>query len=81
MAEKGARHLIFLGRSGEDRPEAASMIRDFRNDGIIVNVVKGSVVNLSDVQEAVKLAGGPILGVVQGVMALDVGFPVMTVFS
>ncbi|KAM3065606.1 Reducing polyketide synthase boa9 [Clarireedia jacksonii] len=71
MAEKGARHFIFLGRSGEDRPEAASMIRDFRNDGIIVEVVKGSVVNMNDVQKAVKLASGPILGVIQGVMALD----------
>ncbi|PQE28152.1 polyketide synthase protein [Rutstroemia sp. NJR-2017a BBW] len=71
MAEHGARHFIFLGRSGEDRPEAASMIRDFRNAGITMDVVKGSVVNLCDVQKAVELAGGPILGVVQGVMALD----------
>ncbi|PQE13570.1 polyketide synthase protein [Rutstroemia sp. NJR-2017a BVV2] len=71
MAEQGARHFIFLGRSGENRPEAASMIRDFRNAGITVDVVKGSVVNLCDVQKAVELADGPILGVVQGVMALD----------
>ncbi|KAI9642576.1 Reducing polyketide synthase boa9 [Ciborinia camelliae] len=71
MVEKGARHLIFLGRSGEDRPEAASMIKDFRNDGITVDVVKGDVTCISDVQKAVSFAAGPILGVVQGVMALD----------
>jgi hypothetical protein len=75
MAEHGARHFIFLGRSGEDRPEAALMIRDFRDAGITVDVVKGSVVNLCDVQKAVELADGPILGVVQGVMALDVSSP------
>jgi len=72
MVEKGARHLIFLGRSGEDRPEAASMIKDFRNDGITVDVVKGDVTRISDVQKAVDLAAGPLFGVVQGVMALDV---------
>ncbi|ATZ45185.1 Bcboa9 [Botrytis cinerea B05.10] len=71
MVEKGARHLIFLGRSGEDRPEAASMIKDFRNDGITVDVVKGDVTRISDVQKAVDLAAGPLFGVVQGVMALD----------
>ncbi|KAG4025199.1 hypothetical protein MFRU_064g00360 [Monilinia fructicola] len=71
MVEKGARHLIFLGRSGEDRPEAGSMIKDFRKNGIMVDVVKGDVTSISDVQKAVSLAGGPIFGVVQGVMALD----------
>ncbi|TEY69066.1 hypothetical protein BOTCAL_0117g00140 [Botryotinia calthae] len=71
MVEKGARHLIFLGRSGEDKPEAATMIKDFRDNGISVDVVKGDVTRISDVQKAVDFAAGPIFGVVQGVMALD----------
>ncbi|QSZ32263.1 hypothetical protein DSL72_001837 [Monilinia vaccinii-corymbosi] len=71
MVEHGARHLIFLGRSGEDRPEAGSMIKEFRNNGIRVDVVKGDVTSISDVQKAASLADGPIFGVVQGVMALD----------
>ncbi|CAD6448954.1 f397abe9-75d8-410a-8065-48fb1933f1d7 [Sclerotinia trifoliorum] len=71
MVENGARHLIFLGRSGEDRREAASMIKYFRDNGIAVDIVKGDVTNLSDVEKAVGFAAGPILGVVQGVMALD----------
>lgn len=74
MVDNGARHLIFLGRSGAASPEAVSMIKWFQKNGVIVEVVKGDVTNMCDVQNAVDAANGAIVGVVQGVMALDVSF-------
>ena len=81
MVDKGARNLIFLGRSGEDKPEAASMIKRFRSNGVTVNVIKGDITSEEDVQKAVQSVDIPIFGVVQGVMALDVRHPVCCVDS
>jgi hypothetical protein len=75
MVENEARHLVFLGRSGDSKPEAASMIRRFRSIGVTVTIVKGDVTSEADVQATVKSSQVPIIGVVQGVMALDVRCP------
>ncbi|EUC39811.1 hypothetical protein COCMIDRAFT_41753 [Bipolaris oryzae ATCC 44560] len=71
MVQKGARHLIFLGRSGSEKPEAASMVNRLRREGVDVEVIKGDVSIKEDVIRAVRAAKVPIAGVVQGVMALD----------
>lgn len=73
MVQKGGRHLSFLGRFGDEKLEAAAMVNRMRLEGVVVKVVKGDVSNEQDVKSAVKAAEKPIAGVVQGVMALDVG--------
>ncbi|KAH5055929.1 hypothetical protein HBI88_091050 [Parastagonospora nodorum] len=71
MVQQGARHLIFLGRSGDEKPEASVMVRRMRSEGVDVQVIKGDVSKQEDVLRAVKAAKVPIAGVLQGVMALD----------
>jgi len=75
MVQQGARHLIFLGRSGDEKPEASAMVRRMRSEGVDVQVIKGDVSKEQDVLRAVKAAKVPIAGVMQGVMALDVSKP------
>ncbi|KAF1934444.1 uncharacterized protein M421DRAFT_50651 [Didymella exigua CBS 183.55] len=71
MAKQGARHLIFLGRSGDEKPEASVMVNRMRSEGVDVQVIKGDVSKKQDVLRAVQAAKVPIAGVLQGVMALD----------
>lgn len=71
MVERGARHLTFIGRSGADKPEAATMVDQLRARGCAVHVVRGDVTNEEDVKEAVAAAGVPVYGMVQGAMALE----------
>ncbi|TLD11638.1 hypothetical protein PspLS_11510 [Pyricularia sp. CBS 133598] len=73
MLSRGARKFVFLGRSGTDREPAARLVQDLELSGAIVTVVRGDVVNASDVERAVaaSAAAGPIGGVVQAAMGLD----------
>lgn len=70
---RGARKLVFLGRSGCDKPAAARLVSQLRTFGASVTVVQGDVSVSSDVQKAVSacLAVGPIGGVVQAAMGLQ----------
>jgi hypothetical protein len=72
MVERGARILTFIGRSGADSKEATEMIRSLEERGVVVHVVRGDVSVKADVEKAVKIGGVPILGMVQGAMALEV---------
>ncbi|KAK0732344.1 hypothetical protein B0T21DRAFT_412523 [Apiosordaria backusii] len=79
MVECGARHLIFLSRSGEDAPEAALLTKELGAMGCAVKVVKGSVTNLEDVCRAASEAQPRVAGVIQLAMVLrDAAFPQMT---
>ncbi|GFF24565.1 lovastatin diketide synthase LovF [Aspergillus lentulus] len=71
MAEKGARHLIILSRSGEELPRNRAFIEDLKSQsGCHVVSVTGSVANLTDTQRAVSAATKPIAGVIQMSMVL-----------
>lgn len=73
MVEKGARHLVFLSRSGQASPESQSLVRDLESqDGCTVTVVAGSVANIEDVRRAVAACKKPIGGVMQMTMVLKV---------
>ena len=72
MMARGARKLVFLGRSGIDRPEARALVTDLEGAGAQVTVVRGDVGNLSDVQNAFGTITGPIGGVIQAAMGLSV---------
>jgi Ni2+-binding GTPase involved in maturation of urease and hydrogenase len=76
MVDRGAKILTFVGRSGAQSNEAAAMVSSLRARGVTVHVVKGDVGVKADVQRAVKASGVPILGMVQGAMALEVSYNV-----
>ncbi|CAK1361377.1 Lovastatin diketide synthase LovF [Cercospora beticola] len=71
MVEKGARNLTFLGRSGASSKAAAQFVCQLQARGVTVNVIKGDVSSKADVERAVANAAVPVLGVVQGAMALQ----------
>ncbi|KAF6801113.1 Polyketide synthase-nonribosomal peptide synthetase 3 [Colletotrichum musicola] len=73
MVARGARHFVFLGRSGCDKPVARQLVDRLLAAGAKVDVVRGDVVRLADVEAAVKACrntGLPIGGVVQAAMGL-----------
>ncbi|KAF4625552.1 hypothetical protein G7Y89_g12616 [Cudoniella acicularis] len=81
MVEHGARHLIFLSRSAGSHPEDSAFTQEPKSMGCGVELVRGSVVNLEDVGQAIKSASvtRPFKGILQMSMVLrDQGFPAMT---
>lgn len=78
MASRGARHFIFLSRSGADKPEAAALVQELQELtwtqylGLTVQVVRGDVSIREDVNRAILSAKHPIKGVVQAAMVLKV---------
>ncbi|KAI1170031.1 polyketide synthase-like protein [Nemania sp. FL0916] len=76
MVQRGARHLVFLGKSGSDKPAAKELVASLRALGVHVVVVRGDVASVEDTVEAVKHCretGRTIGGVVQGAMGLCEG--------
>lgn len=77
MVGRGARNLVFLGRSGCDKPSARDLVSDLETSGVRVRVVRGDVVHRPDVDAAVAacLNGGSVQlgGVVQAAMGLREG--------
>ncbi|KAI1406986.1 hypothetical protein F5Y13DRAFT_207084 [Hypoxylon sp. FL1857] len=70
---RGARHLIYLSRSGAVKDEAKIFLASLRENGVTALVVKGDVSSLADVQAAVKSSKLPIKGVIQGALTLHDG--------
>ncbi|KAI0828782.1 polyketide synthase-like protein [Hypoxylon sp. FL0890] len=73
MATRGARHLVFLGRSGLDKPSAQKLIKLLQSMGVESKVIKGDVLSSEDVTRAVKACvanGNSIGGVIQAAMGL-----------
>jgi hypothetical protein len=72
MFSRGARHFVFLSRSGTDKFEAAEFVIELEKLGGKPIVVRGDVSIRSVVDEAIKQAESPIRGVMQLAMALTV---------
>ncbi|KAI0877791.1 hypothetical protein GGS24DRAFT_487640 [Hypoxylon argillaceum] len=70
MVENGARHFVFLSRSGGKKPNEAALIQALEGSGCTVAVVMGSVSEIDSVARAVDAAQTPIAGVVQLSMVL-----------
>ena len=73
MMAQGARHFIFLGRSGCDKPSAQQLVSRLQKAGAGVGVVRGDVSKAADVAAAVSAClatGRRIGGVVQAAMGL-----------
>ncbi|PWY91664.1 polyketide synthase [Aspergillus sclerotioniger CBS 115572] len=70
MVENGARHLIFLSRSANLRPDTQTFLEELQSQGCQVQLVTGSVGELGDVEKAVVSAVVPIAGVINMSMVL-----------
>jgi len=76
MMARGARHFVFLGRSGCDKPSAQQLVSGLQNAGAAVGVVRGDVSKAADVVASVSAClatGRRIGGVVQAAMGLHEG--------
>ncbi|RYP81174.1 hypothetical protein DL769_002122 [Monosporascus sp. CRB-8-3] len=73
IVARGARHLVFLGRSGCDKLSAQKFVPRLRSMGVEVTVIKGDVLSSADTKKAIQACvatGKPIGGVVQAAMGL-----------
>ena len=73
MMARGARHFVFLGRSGCDKASAQQLVSRLQKAGASVDVVRGDVSKAADVTAAVSACvakGRRIGGVVQAAMGL-----------
>ena len=75
MISRGARNLIFISRSGAGAPNspASLLLRDLEAAGINVQLLRGDVTNLADVERTIDVAEKPIRGVVMGAMVVEHG--------
>ncbi len=71
MVARGARDLVFIGRSGLDKKPARVLVQELQAAGAAVKVVRGDVCNPIDVQRAVAQADRPIGGIIQAAMGLS----------
>jgi NAD(P)-dependent dehydrogenase (short-subunit alcohol dehydrogenase family) len=71
LVEHGARHLVFLSRSGRSTQVVEDFCQELEVLGCQVQVFAGSVVNADDVRNVVSQAAKPIRGVLQLSMLLQ----------
>lgn len=71
MACHGAKHLVFLSRSGESKVDPA-FFEELAELGCTTQVLIGDISKLDDVKEVVRQAEKPIGGVLQMAMVLQV---------
>ena len=76
MMKQGARKFVFLGRSGLDRTPARKLVEELESNGATIKVVRGDVGVYDDVQRCVDAAEGPIGGVIQAAMGLNVSISI-----
>lgn len=81
MVQHGARHLTVLSRgAGTGSPTEIDFMRMLKSMGCTVQLVRGSVTDLDEVERAVEKTVAPLSGTVQTSMVLrDKGFPSMTI--
>ncbi len=75
LSENGAKHLIFLSRSGTKKDEAQKLVDDLRDSGINVAVYTCDVGDPEQLAEARRRSAQkmpPIRGVIHGGMVLKV---------
>ncbi|KAI0521004.1 polyketide synthase [Xylaria bambusicola] len=73
MMSRGARHFVFLGRSGADKPSAKQLVNKLEQAGATTCVIRGDVCQVTDVEAAVThcvSTGRRLGGVVQAAMGL-----------
>ncbi|PFH62335.1 hypothetical protein XA68_14062 [Ophiocordyceps unilateralis] len=74
MAEHGARHLAFVSRSGDAKPEARQLLKTLAEAGVEARAYSGDVADKDRLRAILADAARqmpPIRGVIQGAMVLD----------
>ncbi|KAL4861076.1 hypothetical protein BDV12DRAFT_204384 [Aspergillus spectabilis] len=71
MMDQGARHFVFLSRTGLQKPTAKRLIEELEQGGAQCVVVTGDVTSYSDVERVVCAAIPCLGGVVQAAMGLN----------
>ncbi|MCJ1377213.1 hypothetical protein MMC17_000305 [Xylographa soralifera] len=71
MAERGARNLVYLSRSGADKPEAARLLEALRKLGVVAEIIRCNITVQREVKAAVQQIQSPIRGVIQAAMVVD----------
>ncbi|THC90671.1 hypothetical protein EYZ11_009864 [Aspergillus tanneri] len=80
LAQRGARHLVVMSRSGCGDPRSQAVISNCHSLGCKVHVCRGDVSHILDVRRAFMQAPIPIGGIVQGAMLLrDRPYELMTI--
>lgn len=75
MSSRGAKNILFLSRSGLDKPTSKELVDQLIGQGVNTQVIKCDVSKVSQLQEALDQASQsmpPIRGCVQGAMVLEV---------
>ena len=75
MVRLGAKHIVFLSRSGDKKPEAKETIRSLRNQGANVAAYSCDIANRDEIQSVLHRCAKdfpPIRGAIQGAMVLKV---------
>ncbi|KAF2144356.1 uncharacterized protein K452DRAFT_222743, partial [Aplosporella prunicola CBS 121167] len=70
MVEQGARHLVYLSRSGGESDDDQAFIRELEVQGCSVQTFKGSVASAKGVTSMVRSVAKPIAGVMHLSMVL-----------
>lgn len=74
MAQRGARHLVLLGRNGVRDVSARETIEKLQEDGVDVRVMKCDVtdaIKMQSVLHDINESGYPLKGIVHAAMVLD----------
>ncbi|KAE8376147.1 hypothetical protein BDV26DRAFT_294376 [Aspergillus bertholletiae] len=80
LAQRGARHLVVMSRSGCADARSQAVISNCDSLGCKVHTCRGDVSRILDVRQALMQAPAPIKGIVQGVMLLrDRPYELMTI--
>lgn len=78
LADKGAKHFVFLSRSGNTRPEAQALLDKLQGQGVTSTVTAVDVADKAQLEAAlnkVKQSCPPIKGMINCAMDLKVGLP------
>lgn len=78
MAERGAKHLTFLSRSGDANPWANTIIQDLAALGATTEIVKCDILQLDSVESVIKQISKQrsIKGLVHFAMVRDVSISI-----
>lgn len=75
MADRGARHIVVLSRSGINAPEAQTLVDDLASRGVSVQAIRCDVSMREQLADAFKLISAseqPVRGIIHAAMFLQV---------
>lgn len=81
MVENGARHLVFLSRSGAQSSDEQAFLEELRYQGCQPIAIAGTVANIEDVERAIEATPMQICGVIHLGMVLKVSKPLFYIFK